>query len=48
MAWHENLRPAIARADRRKARQRFKAALLLMKLSEEQRNLLIKLYDKGH
>lgn len=47
MAWHENLSPAIKRAEKRKARQKFKAALLLTELSDEEKEMLIKLYDKG-
>lgn len=48
MAWHENRRPALQRAEKRRARKQFKEALIFMKLSEEEVNILVKLYDKGH
>ena len=48
MAWHENTRPAIARSEKRKARKKYIEAVLATSLSKEEKDLLIKLYSKGH
>lgn len=48
MAWHENTKPALARAEKKRARRKFIVALLETSLSQEEKDKLIKLYDKGH
>lgn len=48
MAWHENMTPAIRRAERRRKRLRFIQALNKTTLSQEEKAILVKLYDQGH
>lgn len=47
MTWHENIKPALARAERRRARRKFVVALNEMKLSQEEKDKLIKLFESG-